>query len=594
MPAVKDFPPQALRDYALIADGERGALIGPRGDVVWMCAPSWESEAVFASLIGGSGLYVVSPLDTYTWGGYYEPRSLIWRSRWVTTSAIVESREALSWPADMGRAVLLRRVRAVTGPARVLLQLDVRAGYGREAMQRTHRDDDGVWTGASGGIGFRWTGAAEAHRAGRGPLVAELELAEGEERDLVLEIGPGTIDGAPLAAAECWQATESAWSERIPRLGDGALGGRDAETALAVLSGLTSQRGGLTAAATTSLPERAQENRNYDYRYAWIRDQCYAGHAVAAHGHDGMLDRVVKFVVERLLEDGPTLKPAYTVAGGPVPDESTLPHLAGYPGGSDKIGNWVNGQFQLDTFGEILELLSAAARVDRIDVEQWRAVEAAVAAIEQRWQEPDAGIWELDPARWAHSRLTCVSGLRSIAQHAPVRQAGPWSSLADVILADVAGDCLHPDGRWQRAPGDPRVDASLLLPGLRGALPADDPRTAATVSAVEQDLTRDGYVFRFRPDDRPLGAAEGGFLLCNFLLAMSFERAGDRVLARSLFERGRSACGTPGLLAEEFDVEQRQLRGNIPQAFVHAMLLECSAVLSDRFEPGQKGTERSI
>ncbi|MBO0849750.1 MAG: glycoside hydrolase family 15 protein, partial [Pseudonocardia sp.] len=148
----------------------------------------------------------------------------------------------------------------------------------------------------------------------------------------------------------------------------------------------------------------------------------------------------------------------------------------------------------------------------------------------------------------------------------------------DMIVADAA-DCLHPSGRWQRAPDDPRVDAALLLPPVRGALPSTDPRTVATVRAVASELTEDGYVYRFRHDKRALGEAEGAFILCGFLLALATQQQGDAVGAARWFERSRAACGPPALFAEEYDVDQRQLRGNLPQAFVHALLLESSVRL---------------
>jgi GH15 family glucan-1,4-alpha-glucosidase len=357
---------------------------------------------------------------------------------------------------------------------------------------------------------------------------------------------------------------------------------RDARHAYAVLTGLTSDAGGMVAAATTSLPERAREGRSYDYRFVWIRDQCYAGQAVASAGPHQLMDDAVNFVASRLLEDGPRLMPAYTTTGERVPDERRL-ELPGYPGGSDVTGNWVNRQFQLDALGESLLLLAAAGRHDHLDAERWRALETAAEVIESRWRErdSDAGLWELEPAVWTHSRLICAAGLRQIATLAQAGEQGPrWVSLADALVSDTASRALHPSGRWQRAEGDPRIDASLLLPAVRGAVPADDPRTIATLRAVEAELTEDGYCYRYKPDERPLGEAEGAFLLCGFWLSLAYAQQGDVLTAARWFERNRAACGPPGLFSEEYDVTQRQLRGNLPQAFVHALLLECS--MADR------------
>ena len=150
-----------------------------------------------------------------------------------------------------------------------------------------------------------------------------------------------------------------------------------------------------------------------------------------------------------------------------------------------------------------------------------------------------------------------------------------------MIVADAATDCLHPSGRWQRAPDDARVDAALLIPAIRGALPASDPRNVATLDAVRADLAEDGFVYRFRHDERALGHAEGAFVLCGFLMALADHRLGREVEAVRWFERNRAACGTPGLFSEEYDVRQRQLRGNLPQAFVHALALESAQRLAE-------------
>jgi hypothetical protein len=572
------YPPHVLRDYTFLADGERGILVGPRGDFAWMCAPRWNSDAVFSSLIGGSGIYAISPdASPFVWGGYYEDGTLIWHSRWVTNTQVMECLEALAFPGDPHTAVILRRVVAVDGATRVRVVLDPRAGFGRHKL-RDLRCDGELWTARCGPLHVRWSGAVSAEVRSDGALQAVITVPAGSHHDLGLEISDRPLDDGPVDPDEAWSATRDAWGRAMPAI-TGTIADHDALHAYAVLRGMTSRDGGMVAGASMCLPERAEQSRNYDYRYAWIRDQCYVGQAVAACGPYPLLDDAVRFTTERILADGPQLKPAYTVAGGAVPDERTL-HLPGYPGGSDTIGNWVNQQFQLDAFGEMLLLFAAAAAHDRLDVEHWRAVEATAAVIEERAGEPDAGIWELENHRWAHSRLICVAGLRAIATHAPAAQGASWSVLADSLLTDVDGDCLHPTGRWQRAPGDARVDAALLLPPTRGAPAASDPRTRATLDAALSELGSDGYMYRFRHDERPLSEAEGAFLLCGFTTALALHQQGREVEANRWFERNRAACGPPGLLAEEYDIGQRQMRGNLPQAFVHALLLETAQRLS--------------
>jgi len=579
------YPPHVLRQYALLADGERGALIGPQGDIAWMCAPHWDSDAVFSSLIGGGGAFAVTPQNVrHVWGGCYEAGSLIWRSRWITNDGVIECREALAFPGDSERVVLLRRIVAVRGPARVRVVAEPRSGFGRHGPGSLHQEA-GVWSGRSGALQWRLTGA-EAARARKSAqphgelLMAELTVPAGEHHDLVFEVSEQSLPEQLVNPDIAWSATEAAWSRSVPDLAS-SIAPHDAQHAYAVLRGLTSAGGGMVAAATMSLPERAGQGGNYDYRYAWIRDQSYAGMAAASAGAPELLDAAVGFVSARLLEDGPQLKPAYTVTGGAVPDEQTL-DLSGYPGASVKTGNWVNSQFQLDAFGEALQLLATAARADRLDTEGRRAVHTAVEAIATRHTEPEAGIWELDNKRWTQSRLACVAGLRAVAA---LPAAGPdlaeCATLADTLLAETARTSLHPDGYWQRAPDNPGLDASLLLPPVRGALPAEDPRTRATLRAVQENLTDDHFVYRFRHDQRDLGDAEGAFLLCGFMMALAEHHQGRPLHAIRWFERNRSACGPPGLFSEEYDINQRQLRGNLPQAFVHALMLETATRLAE-------------
>ncbi|WP_207345363.1 glycoside hydrolase family 15 protein [Arthrobacter sp. E3] len=579
------FAPHVLREYALIADGERGILVGPKGDFVWMCVPRWDSDAVFSSLIGGHGNYAITPRGRFVWGGYYEEGTLVWHSRWVTETGIIECREALAFPAEPGRAVVLRRVVAVDGDAHVRVVLDPRAGFGHSGL-RSLACEDGIWTGRTGNLRMRWLGAGDAHPAtgnGSPALSMDLTVRAGERHDFVLELGEAALPDEPVDPDTVWEATSAAWKNAVPDLAE-TLTPRDSRHAYAVLRGLTSCGGGMVAAATMSLPERAKQGRNYDYRYVWIRDQCFTGEAVAAAGPHPLLDDAVRFVSKRLLEDGPNLKPAYTTLGGPVPDQRML-KLPGYPGGSDIAGNHVNAQFQLDALGESLLLFSAAASHDHLDAAGWRAAETAANAIAARWQDPEAGIWELDDKNWTESRLICVAGLRAISkQCAPSGRIGSWLALAEGILAETAATSTHSTGRWQRAPDDERNDSALLLPPIRGGLAADDPRTLVTLQSLEEELGVDSFLYRFRQDAGPLEDAEGAFLLCGFTMALALHQQGREVDATRWFERNRAACGPPGLYSEEFDVTQRQLRGNLPQAFVHALMLECSARLAKPWE----------
>ncbi|MEZ7005284.1 glycoside hydrolase family 15 protein [Streptomyces sp. AD55] len=578
--------PWVLRDYALIADGERGALVDPRGGIAWLCAPAWESDAVFSGLLGGLGHYRVGPADPWNvWGGSYEDGTLIRVGRWVTADGVLSCREALAVPAEAGRVVLLRQVRAVRGPGAADVRLDVRAGYGRHPLTEV-RWDHGVWRARSGPLHVRFAGAERAHVGPDGALRELLRLPEGGVHDLVLEIST-TVRDAPLRPRELWAATERWWQAAVPDC-SGTAAPRDTRMAYAVLNGLTSARGGMAAAATTSLPERADTGRDYDYRYAWIRDQCYAGIAVAAHGPHRLLEGAVRFVADRVLEDGAGLRPAYTVDGRPPPKEHPLP-LAGYPGGGDRAGNRAGRQFQLDAFGEALQLFAAAARHDALDERALRAAHLAAEAVAARWERPEAGLWELEDRWWTHSRLSCAVGLRELARWTRVPAGAGWARLADRVLDTTRARCLHPRGHWQRAADDPGPDAALLLPLARGAVPPGDPCLGLTRAEVVRRLTVDGHVYRFRHGREPLGDAEGAFLLCGFMMALAAHAQGRTAEALRWFERTRSACGPPGLFAEEYDVAQRQLRGNLPQGFVHALLLECSVRLGATDGPGPGG-----
>ena len=222
MSRVGDFPPATLREYALIADGERGALCGPHGDLVWMCAPRWHDAAVFAKLIGGEGVYAVTPRDRYVWGGHYE-HGLIWRNRWVTdTGSIIECRDALALPAEPHRLVVLRRVEALEGVARMRVVLDARTRFGAEGMRVLSSEPDGRWIATTGPLRLRWTGANGAQIDQAQRLCLDLTLEGGTHHDLVLEISDQAL-GAPIDPNRAWKATSRIWRSAIPTL-DSSIG----------------------------------------------------------------------------------------------------------------------------------------------------------------------------------------------------------------------------------------------------------------------------------------------------------------------------------------------------------------------------------
>ena len=573
--------PAVLREYAVLADGCRGVLIGPRGDMAWGCMPRWDSAPVFSALLGGEGWWTVTPRGPHVWGGYYEDGSLIWRSRWVSGDATVECREALAYPGVADRAVLLRRLIGLHGTPDVEVRLQLRRSFGERRPTELRRHDDGSWTGRLADLHVRWSGLPGARYDERsGTFTGVVPLEPGRHVDQVLELSSGPGGHLPRPD-ELWEATTDAWQEAVPHL-DNAIAARDARHACAVLRGLTGPSGAMVAALTTSLPERAGGNRDYDYRYAWVRDQCYAGEAAAAAGLDHLLDDAVRFVGERVLADGPKLRPAYQVDGEPVPSQQEV-GIPGYPGSPTVVvGNRAGAQFQLDVFGEVLLLCASAADRGRLDAQGWQVATTAADAIAQRWRDADAGVWETEERRYTHSRLVCAAGLRRIAAVGPPgARTNDWASLADRLLADAAATSLHRSGRWQRAADDERCDASLLLAQIRGLLPSDDPRSVATRTTVLEDLTQDGYVYRYRVEGEPLGAAEGAFLLCGYWLSLALLGAGEATAARAFFERSRAACGPAGIFTEEYDVVQRQLRGNVPQAFVHAALLESAVRLAE-------------
>ena len=298
--------PHVLREYALLADGERGAVIGPRGEISFMCFPGWDGDGLFASMIGGDGVYAVTPTGRFVWAATTSPRALSGATAGFPTTTQSPSvvRRSRS-PRTRDRAVILRRICALKGPAHMRVMLDLRHDFGRRGGHARHQDD--------GSLGdqrrqtcARWFGAENAspRRRHDGTLL-EFELKLEARRPA--RPGAGDRSGRRERSSRSRPGLVrdgSHWREHVPKF-EQTVAPRDARHAYSVLLGMTSVSGGMVAAATTSLPERAEEGRNYDYRYVWIRDQCYAGQAVARAGAHPLMDGAVRFVAQRLLADGP-------------------------------------------------------------------------------------------------------------------------------------------------------------------------------------------------------------------------------------------------------------------------------------------------
>lgn len=578
-----DATTHPLRDYAFGGDGERGMIIGPDGAIVWMCAPRWDSDAVFSSLLGGAGHFSVTPQSPHRIsGGYYDVGTLIWKHVWTTSQGVIECDDALAYPGEDHRAVILRRIASRGHAHDVDVAVSPRAGFGYADVTPAALTD-GVWTWTTGDVHVRVVGLADAQFSPEEGLEGSLHLEAGAEHDVVAEFSMRPDEDGSLEADALWASTREAWRRAMPDI-HGTAADADVAQFYAVTMGLTSRHGGMVAAATAGLPEHLRAEANYDYRYAWIRDQCFAGQADAALKRDRkraypLLDGAVAFIGARLVADGANLRPAYTVAGEPVPSQRRLP-LPGYPGASPIVGNHVNEQFQLDIFGEALSLFAAAAGLGRLDAKGWDAARIAADAIAKRWDEPDAGIWELENRWWTHSRLACIGGLRALSDAAPAASATTWRALADLIEARVLATCVTADGRWARSQDDDAVDAALVIPAIRGGLDPHDPINVRTVDAVLHDLQSGGHIYRFKHGDQDLPAAEGAFLLCEASMSLALLRLGRREEAVRWFERVRGCVGPSGLFSEEWNVRERQMRGNLPQAFLHAIVAQAAIELA--------------
>ncbi|HEY2428345.1 MAG TPA: glycoside hydrolase family 15 protein [Acidimicrobiales bacterium] len=601
--AGSPFPP--IADYAFLSDCESAALIAPSGNVEWLCLPRMDSPSVFGALLDrGAGGFRFGPDDvTVPAARRYLPGTLVLETSWGTTTGWIIVRDVLligPWhhedelsgthrraPTDYDSDhVLLRTVRCVNGEVQLVLQCEPRFDYGRTSGDWTYTGHDyheGVATAEGTDLRLRLT--TDLRLGFEGPrAIARTLLKEGDTRFCALSWTdhepPRTYDEAYrrlVWTAHHWQHwlargdfPDHPWRTHLER------------SAL-TLKGLTfAPTGALLAAATTSLPEHPGGERNWDYRYTWIRDSTFALWALYTLGFDWEANDFFCFVAD-VAEHDDELQIMYGIGGERDLTERTLPHLDGYLGSQPvRVGNDAHRHRQHDVWGTVLDSVYIHTKSrDHLDERLWTILERQVEAALRHWKEPDRGIWEVrgEPQHFTSSKMFCWVAADRGARLARIREeyelADQWQSRADEIHADICANGVDERGVFVQHYGTEALDASLLLMPIVRFLPADDPRVVATVNAIADELTVDGLVLRYRvkETDDGLTGDEGSFTICSFWLVSALVEIGEIRRARELCEKLLSFASPLGLYAEELDPRSGRHLGNYPQAFTHLALI---------------------
>jgi GH15 family glucan-1,4-alpha-glucosidase len=575
-----------IENYALIGDLQAAALVERGGSIDWLCFPRFDSGACFASLLGNeeNGRWLLAPLRGGTPTRRYLHDTMVLETTWETPDGVVR---VFDFMPPRGKAPdVVRIVEGVSGSVRMRSELVIRFDYGHVVPWVRREDGGRIAVAGPDALSFRTPAPTRGERM---RTVSELTVEEGQRVPFVLtwypshEPSPGKID-AELALAE----TESFWRDwnarcKVPLPAEW----RDLlHRSLMVLKTLTyAPTGGIVAAPTTSLPEFIGGVRNWDYRYCWLRDATLTLLALLQADHvDEALDWR-SWLLRAVAGDPADLQIMYGVGGERRLTELELRWLAGYEGSRPvRIGNAASEQLQVDVYGEVMDALYQA-RAHGLAEERtaWQLQKTLLRYLDRMWQEPDEGIWEIRGERrhFVHSKVMAWvafdRAVRSVEEHGLDGPVDQWRAARDEIHAQVCDRGYDASlGSFVQSYGSAQLDASLLLVPLVGFLPADDPRVAGTIAAVERELVEDGFVLRYRThadgvDGLPPG--EGVFLPCSFWLVDCYELIGRHDDAHRLFERLVGLANDVGLLSEEYDPRAERLVGNFPQAFTHLALV---------------------
>jgi carbohydrate kinase (thermoresistant glucokinase family) len=601
-PIIRSDLPLDIEDYALIGDCTTAALVGRNGSIDWLCWPRFDSGALFAALLGTSehGRWRISPADPRPrTSRAYRDDTMVLETVFDTADGSVALIDFM--PMGQSNSSVIRLVKGRSGKVAMQMHLALRFDYGVTVPWVTQLEDGSGVTAIAG--------PNQAVLRSPVPLegknfatVAEFDVVEGECVPFVLTRGQSYLPTPPEidwnAALKETESFWRNWSNRCLHLGPW----RDAvKRSLLTLKALTyAETGGIVAALTTSLPEQLGGERNWDYRYCWLRDATFTLMALVSAGYRDEAQAWGQWLRRSVAGSPHQLQIMYGLSGERQLIEWEVPWLPGYRGAAPvRIGNAASAQLQLDVYGELIDALHQARTLGLAPPgASWSLQHKLIEHLEQIWEQPDEGIWEV---RGGRRHFTFSKVMAWVALDRTVRDAerfkfpAPleyWRKVRDRMHATICERGFDSErNTFTQSFGSSGLDASLLLMPLVGFLPADDPRLSGTVAAIERELMVDGLVLRYRTESDIDGLApgEGVFLPCSFWLANNYMLQHRDTEARALFERLLSLRNDVGLLAEEYDpTTQRQL-GNFPQAFSHLALVGTALSLHDVGPAQQRG-----
>jgi GH15 family glucan-1,4-alpha-glucosidase len=584
-----------IHDYAAIGDGHTVALVSCAGSIDWLCLPRFDSASCFTRLLGdpdGSHWQLTVQHDEVSVARRYVDGSNVLETTYTTPDGEVRVTDFM--PTGDRRADVMRRVEVVSGGARIRHDLVIRFDYGRIRpwVHRDHAHGAEVIIAVAGPDKLVLSGPRLPH-ASDGRHEDEFDLVEGDCLDFTLTWVPSHRDvPEPLGLDDrLWHTVrgQRAWSAECEYDGPYC---DEVVRSLLTLHGLTHEdTGGIVAAPTTSLPEDFGGERNWDYRYAWLRDAALTVEAIIGTKQPDRAAPWRDWLLRAIAGDPEDMQIVYTVDGGRHLPEIELDHLAGYAGSRPvRIGNGAVDQRQTDVVGEVICALAAARDAGLEETaDSWSLQRTLVNELADSWQQPDRGLWEIrGPERpFTHSRVMAWAAfdrmVQAVDRHGLAGPVERWRDLRDQVRDDVLAHGIDPErGCFTQHYETTEVDAALLLLPAVGFVAGDKPRMLATIEAVEHDLLRDGLVLRYRTNTGVDGVAgdEHPFLACSFWLVSAYARAGRQADATALMDRLVALTNDVGLLSEEYDVGARRMAGNFPQAFSHLALVGAARTIA--------------